>query len=222
VPPVTVPVKKTPKISDLVKDPEPAPSMSQPTPAEQPLEETTSPISQVGPASAESLEEKKEAVPDNITVVELKSEASEVLEEHADTDPASAPIENEPAQTISSSDEKFKEAWGTMFELLFREIATIYYPLKGMVPAIEHNIIQVKVKNESMKENFESRTRLALEYLRNNYDPKIDDINVEVDAQTEKVNKVIYDTQDKMNDLKKENPDLPDFLKILNFTAKDM
>ena len=109
-----------------------------------------------------------------------------------------------------------------MFELLFREIATIYYPLKGMVPAIENNIIQVKVKNESMKENFESRTRLALEYLRNNYDPRIDDIRVEVDAQTETVNKVIYDTQDKMNDLKMENPDLPDFLKILNLSAKDM
>ena len=203
-------------------DPEPVSSMSQPTAIEQPSEETASPASQLGQDSAEPLEEKKEAVSDNITVVEVKPEASEVSEEPTDTDAASTTAENEASQSISSTDEKFKEAWGTMFELLFREIATIYYPLKGMVPTIEQNIIRVKVKNESMKENFESRIRLALEYLRNNYDPRIDDIQVEVDVQTETVNKVIYDTQDKMNDLKKENPDLPDFLKILNLSAKDM
>lgn len=203
-------------------DPEPVSSMPQSTPTEQPSEDTVSPVSQLGQDSAEPLEEKKEAVSDNITVVEVKPEASEVSEEPTDTDAASTPAENEASQSISSTDEKFKEAWGTMFELLFREIATIYYPLKGMIPTIEHNIIRVKVKNESMKENFESRIRLALEYLRNNYDPRIDDIQVEVDAQTETVNKVIYDTQDKMNDLKKENPDLPEFLKILNLSAKDM
>lgn len=203
-------------------DPEPATSMPQPTTAEQPSVETASPASQLDQVSAEPLEENKEAVSDNIAVVEVKSEIPEVSEEPADTDAASTPVENEDSQSISSTDEKFKEAWGTMFELLFREIATIYYPLKGMVPTIEHNIIRVKVKNESMKENFESRIRLALEYLRNNYDPRIDDIQVEVDVQTETVNKVIYDTQDKMNDLKKENPDLPDFLKILNLSAKDM
>ncbi len=203
-------------------DPEPASSTSQPTTTEQPSVETAPPASQLGQVSAEPLEENKEAVPNNIAVVEVKPETSEVSEKPIDTNAASTPAENEASQSISSTDEKFKEAWSTMFELLFREIATIYYPLKGMVPTIEHNIIQVKVKNESMKENFESRTRLALEYLRNNYDPRIDDIQVEVDVQTETVNKVIYDTQDKMNDLKKENPDLPEFLKILNLSAKDM
>ena len=173
VPPVTAPVKRTPRINDLMKDPEPE-------------------IEPVVPAQNES-------------------ESSE----------NNAPEQLEPANEVEA-DEKFKEAWHTMFELLFREIATIYYPLKEMVPSIQHNVIQVKVRNEMMKENFESRVRLALEYLRNNYDPRIDDIRVEVDSVSEPVTKVIYDTQDKMNDLSRENPDLPDFVKILNLSAKDM
>jgi hypothetical protein len=180
---VTVPVKKTTKISDLIKDPEPS-------------EATT----------------KEEA---EVTVVPPSTESEPVVEE-----PAQETVS--PSEGELVADDKFAESWKTMFELLFREIATIYYPLKDVVPSIQHNIILVKVKNEMMKDNFESRVRLAIEYLRNNYDPRVDDISVEVDADTEPAKKVIYDTQDKMNDLKKENPDLPEFLKILNFTAKDM
>lgn len=173
MPPVTAPVKRTPRINDLLKDPEP----------------------EIEP----------------VVLAQNESESSE----------NNAPEQPEPANEVEA-DEKFMEAWHTMFELLFREIATIYYPLKEMVPSIQHNVIQVKVRNEMMKENFESRVRLALEYLRNNYDPRIDDIRVEVDSVSEPVTKVIYDTQDKMNDLSRENPDLPDFVKILNLSAKDM
>ena len=223
MPPITVPVKKTPKISDLVHDPEPVSSLSQPAAAEQPSGKTASPTSQVDQDSTKlGGEGEVAALSDENANTEEPAVSNAVLEQSDEPEAVSTLEENAATQSISSSDEKFKEAWGTMFELLFREIATIYYPLKGMVPVIENNIIQVKVKNESMKENFESRTRLALEYLRNNYDPRIDDIHVEVDAQTETVNKVIYDTQDKMNDLKMENPDLPEFLKILNLSAKDM
>ena len=204
-------------------DPEPVSSLSQPTAAEQPSVEAESPNPKLGQDSTKpGGEGEVAALSDENAIKEVAAETAVVSEQSDEPEAVSTTEENAATQSISSSDEKFKEAWGTMFELLFREIATIYYPLKGMVPVIENNIIQVKVKNESMKENFESRTRLALEYLRNNYDPRIDDIHVEVDAQTETVNKVIYDTQDKMNDLKMENPDLPDFLKILNLSAKDM
>ena len=202
---------------------QPVSSLSQPTATEQPSESTAPDSSNLDQSGAEeSAEREVPALSEENANTEEAVEIAAVSEQSDVPDALGIPSDNEAPQSISSSDEKFKEAWGTMFELLFREIATIYYPLKGMVPVIEHNIIQVKVKNESMKENFESRKRLALEYLRNNYDPRIDDIQVDVDVQTETVNKVIYDTQDKLNDLKKENPDLPDFLKILNLSAKDM
>lgn len=119
-------------------------------------------------------------------------------------------------------DENFETAWNTMFDLLFVKIATVYYPMKGVIPKLKDNVIYVKVKNELMKENFEPQIRLALEYLRNNYSPKIDNIVVRVEEVKEEKSTLIYDTQDKMNDLWRENPQMPEFLKILNLSAKDM
>ena len=199
MPPVVVPVKPITKIKDVLKDPE--------------LENTS-----VQPAEmVQSAETSAE-----VGVVPEQSDNPEVPEISTDTDALGTSEETEAPQTSSPSGEKFEQAWNTMFELLFREIATIYYPLKGVIPSIKNNIIQVKVKNEMMKDNFESRVRLALEYLRNNFDQRIDDIQVEVETNPAQTSKLIYDTQDKMNDLNKENPDLPEFLKILNLSAKDM
>jgi hypothetical protein len=221
VPPVTVPVKKTPKISDVLQDPVPVTTSVQASATEQPPVGAESPASQHGQATAEPQERMEEASSE-ISDAEIKPETIEVSEnseKSPDTEAVDTPSETEVPQAISSSDEKFVSAWNTMFELLFREIATIYYPLKGVVPSIENNIIHVKVKNEMMKDNFESRIRLALEYLRNNFNQRIDDIQVEVETNPAQTSKLIYDTQDKMNDLNKENPELPEFLKILNLSA---
>lgn len=201
--------------------------MSPSTVAERSLESTDRPIPQVGQAITETQGEKTD-VSSDISDFEATIEVSESLEipevsgESADTDAVDTSSETVAPPTISSSDEKFETAWNTMFELLFREIPTVYYPMKGMTPQMKGHVIQVMVKNEMMKDNFESRVRLALEYLRNNYDPKVDDIVVEIEKTQEQPSKLIYDTQDKMNDLNKENPDLPEFLKILNLSAKDM
>lgn len=224
MPPVTVPVKKTPKISDVLQDPVPVTASVQASATEQSPVGTESLASQLGHASAEPQERMEEASSE-ISDAEVEQETLEVSdnsEKSPDTEVVDTPSETEAPQAISSSDEKFVSAWNTMFELLFREIATIYYPLKGVVPSIENNIIHVKVKNEMMKDNFESRIRLALEYLRNNFNQRIDDIQVEVETNPAQTSKLIYDTQDKMNDLNKENPELPEFLKILNLSAKDM
>lgn len=129
--------------------------------------------------------------------------------------------DGECVERLSNIDEKFAEKWTEMFELLFREIPTIYYPLEKVIPPIKDNIITVTVKNELMKENFESRIRLALEYLRNHYSPQVNDIQVVVKTDEKPKEKLIYDTQDKMNDLRIQNPDLPEFLDILKLSAKD-
>lgn len=224
MPPVTVPVKKTPKISDVLQDPVVVPSAPQSGVTEQPTVSTESATSQLSQASAEPQERTGEASSE-ASVAEVEQETmgvSENSEKFTSTEAADTSAETEASPSLSSSDERFVNAWNTMFELLFREIATIYYPLKGVVPSIENNIIHVKVKNEMMKDNFESRIRLALEYLRNNFDQRVDDIQVEVEVNPAQTSKLIYDTQDKMNDLNKENPELPEFLKILNLSAKDM
>lgn len=221
VPPVIAPVKTITKIKDVLSDPELVVSSSQPTAMEQTSASTETLVSQDGTASTESQEEKDEAVYGN-SVAEVESEVAEVSKESIDSEAVDTSTETETTQNNSSADEKFVSAWNNMFELLFREIATIYYPLKDVIPPVKNNIIYLKVKNEMMKDNFESRIRLALEYLRKNYDPRIDDIVVEVDTSETPATKLIYDTQDKMNDLRRENQDLPEFLKILNLSAKDM
>lgn len=217
----------------MLQDPVSVPSSTMTVEVEQSQENAEKPASVIDQTDAVSQEEADANVPNSEDPVaedkQETSEVSEVQEKSTGTEAVDTPEEAvEPAgengttQSLSSSDEKFVGAWNTMFELLFREIATIYYPLKGVVPSIKNNIIHVKVKNEMMKDNFESRVRLALEYLRNNFDQRIDDIQVEVEVNPAQTSKLIYDTQDKMNDLNKENPDLPEFLKILNLSAKDM
>ena len=208
----------------MLQDPVPVTPSSQPTATEQPSVSAESSASELNQISADSQERTGEASYE-ISDAEVQAE-NQVVPEAPDTstrtEAMDTPAETEASPSLSSSDERFVNAWNTMFELLFREIVTIYYPLKGVVPSIEKNIIHVKVKNEMMKDNFESRIRLALEYLRNNFDQRVDDIQVEVEVNPAQTSKLIYDTQDKMNDLNKENPELPEFLKILNLSAKDM
>lgn len=208
----------------MLQDPVPVTHSSQASETEQPTVSADSPASQQGMASAEPQERTGE-VSSESSDAEVEQETMGVSEnsgKSAGIETVGSPSDTEASASLSSTDEKFVNAWNTMFELLFREIATIYYPLKGVVPSIENNIILVKVKNEMMKDNFESRIRLALEYLRNNFDQRVDDIQVEVEVNPAQTSKLIYDTQDKMNDLNKENPELPEFLKILNLSAKDM
>lgn len=153
-----------------------------------------------------------------------QTESSESRQEEEKTVEAHIASEEEVVDDGDNAvvDENFETAWNTMFDLLFVKIATVYYPLKGVIPKLKDNVIYVKVKNELMKENFEPQIRLALEYLRNNYSPKIDNIVVRVEEVKEEKSTLIYDTQDKMNDLWRENPQMPEFLKILNLSAKDM
>ena len=206
-----------------MQDPVPVITSEQAAEIEQPSVSREIPASEISQASAEpNGESETPASSKEIANAEVPVETTIDSEQSDDSEVENTAMGTEASQAISSSDEKFVSAWNTMFELLFREIATIYYPLKGVIPSIENNIIHVKVKNEMMKDNFESRIRLALEYLRNNFDQRIDDIQVEVEVNPAQTSKLIYDTQDKMNDLNKENPDLPEFLKILNLSAKDM
>ena len=121
VPPVVVPVKPITKIKDVLKDPE--------------LENTS-----VQPAEmVQSAETSAE-----VGVVPEQSDNPEVPEISTDTDALGTSEETEAPQTSSPSGEKFEQAWNTMFELLFREIATIYYPLKGSLHPTICSIVEVK------------------------------------------------------------------------------
>ncbi|MCL2168201.1 MAG: hypothetical protein FWH59_03640 [Lentimicrobiaceae bacterium] len=125
---------------------------------------------------------------------------------------------NSQPSTLNSED--FSSHWRAMFEQVFAAIPIIYHPLKESLPEIENNIIKVIVKNKIQKEHFEAKTREVLEYLRINFDEKIEDVIVETDEKME-TKKIIYDVKDKLQNFKEQNEEFEDFMQILDMKIKD-
>lgn len=115
---------------------------------------------------------------------------------------------------------KLAEHWNIMLDLIFAKVPTILFPLKDKTPILKDNILITKVKNNIQSEHFESKKRDVLAYFRNNFDPKIDDITVVIDTQMES-KKIIYDTKDKIEFLQNKNPQISNFIDILNLTVKE-
>jgi hypothetical protein len=107
-----------------------------------------------------------------------------------------------------------------MFETVFKDIPTIYYPLKEYVPTIQDNIIEINLKNDLQKDHFDPKIREVLAYLRTNFNEAIEDIIVQVDESIV-TRKVIYDTADKMKNLTEQNPSFEDFNAILDLRVKE-
>lgn len=118
------------------------------------------------------------------------------------------------------SDAKLAEHWNLMLDLIFAKVPTILFPLKDKTPILKDNILITKVKNNIQSEHFESKKREVLAYFRNNFDSKIDDITVVIDTQMES-KKIIYDTKDKIEFLQNKNPQISNFIDILNLTVKE-
>ena len=114
----------------------------------------------------------------------------------------------------------FPTHWRAMFNHVFASVPTIYIPLKETLPEIENNIVKVIVKNEVQKEHFEAKIRDVLEYLRTHFDEKVEDIVVEANEQLE-TKKIIYDVKEKLQNFKEQNPEIDDFLQILELKIKD-
>lgn len=118
------------------------------------------------------------------------------------------------------NDTNLAEHWNIMLDLIFAKVPTILFPLKDKTPILKDNILITKVKNNIQSEHFESKKRDVLAYFRNNFDPKIDDITVVIDTQMES-KKIIYDTKDKIEFLQNKNPQISNFIDILNLTVKE-
>jgi len=135
----------------------------------------------------------------------------------------------ESVESVSSVCEKnspeiksnFSESWSEMFEQVFRAVPTIYLALKDTLPEIENNIIKVTVTNTPQKEHFEAKTREVLEFLRTHFDEKIEDVVVEANEMLEMKKVIIYDSKEKLQNLKDQNPEIEDFLQISELKMKD-
>lgn len=211
-------VRRTPSISDITTDLF-APKPVEPTtntqststkPAETqvvaatPVAESKSGV-EISPESADVQTPKTQPEPDKMPMESAEVVASE-------PEPIT-PVVPENVDSESSSD--FAEKWHEMFEQVFVNIPSIYFPYREYTPELKDNLIHFKVNNEIQKENIETQKRDILEFLRNHFDNAIEDLVITSD-QTFIPKKIIYDQKDKFENFAEENPNFVDFVKILN------
>ncbi|HNX22018.1 MAG TPA: hypothetical protein PKG88_06600 [Bacteroidales bacterium] len=197
--PSGVPIKKTPSIVDIVEDK----TIKE---VESNIKKEVEPIQQV--QVVPEIIEVKEEIPKNETEVDLPIDEEEEL----------VSVEISTPQEVDLS--LFPKYWNEMFETVFKDIPTIYYPLKEYVPTIQDNVIEINLKNDLQKDHFDPKIREVLAYLRTNFNDAIEDIVVRVDESVV-TRKVIYDTADKMKNLAEQNPSFEDFNAILDLRVKE-
>lgn len=134
----------------------------------------------------------------------------------AEKTPAAEKTAEAPAQVP----EVFETCWKQLFDELFSNTPMIYHPLKDKVPTLEDGVIKAEVLNDFQKDQFEMRKRAVLEYWRNHFTTNVDDLEIIVNENME-MKKIIYSSDDKMKNLEEQNPDIRDFLQVLNFRVKD-
>ena len=106
-----------------------------------------------------------------------------------------------------------------MIDIVFDKVPTLQAPLKHYVPEIKEFIIHISLKNDFQQDDFASKKNEVLQYLRNNFDERINDVETAM-AKEDDVQKYILDDDDKLTELKQQNPDLGDFIKTLNLRIK--
>jgi hypothetical protein len=130
------------------------------------------------------------------------------------------PQTSEAATTVESSEtETFEECWSKMVDVIFQKKPAFYHQLKDYLPRYENDVIYVDVENDFQKNQLEMSKRAMLEYWRNQFKLNVNEIEFVIHEHEKK--KVIYTSEDKVENMLEQNPELKDFLQVLNFRIKD-
>lgn len=127
--------------------------------------------------------------------------------------PASSPMEN-PENYF----EKFKEQWDAMVDNVFSKVPTLLTPLKNYPLEVKNNVVYLKLRNSMQVDDFSIKKVAVLQYLRNHFDPNINDVEVSIDDKTE-LKKYILDEKDKIQELQHQNPDFAEFMQTLHLQS---
>ena len=125
----------------------------------------------------------------------------------------------EPTSEVPAEPETFESCWNQMVDVIFAKKPAFYHQLRDYLPRFENEIIYVDVENDFQKNQLEMSKRAMLEYWRNQFKLNVNDIEFVIHEHERK--KVIYTSEDKVNNMLEQNPELKDFLQVLNFRIKD-
>ena len=197
-------VKPTPSIKNLMQDPPPTPI--------------------VPPTSAPTAPQTKTVTPD---VKIDKIENLTTTTPSSNTQPQNLTPLSQPAETKSTTPqnsnnypENFMKCWSQLIDSIFADVPTLHTPLKNYTPTLKDNIVNVPLKNERQIEDFTIKKTAILQYLRANFDEKIDDV-VTTLVTNQEVKKFILDEHDKLQALREQNPDVVDFITALNLRLRN-
>ena len=217
-------VSPSPSIRNLVHDP--APKNVAPAPTTIPTPTATEPAivtPEPTPAETEPAIVTPEPTPEvtEPTIVETRQGTS-LQQQQNDTpiqdvetpqQPASSPVEN-PENYF----EKFKEQWDAMVDNVFSKVPTLLTPLKNYPLEVKNNVVYLKLRNSMQVDDFSIKKVAVLQYLRNHFDPNINDVEVSIDDKTE-LKKYILDEKDKIQELQHQNPDFAEFMQTLHLQS---
>ena len=216
-------VSPSPSIKNLVHDP--APKNEVPTPATEPTPTATEPAivtPEPTPAVSEPAIVTPEPTPEVTEPTIVETRCSTSLQQQNDTpiqdvetsqQPASSPVDN-PEKYF----EKFKEQWDAMVDNVFSKVPTLLAPLKNYPLEVKNNVVYLKLRNSMQVDDFSIKKVSVLQYLRNHFDPNINDVEVSIDEKTE-LKKYILDEKDKIEELQHQNPDFAEFMQTLHLQS---
>lgn len=115
--------------------------------------------------------------------------------------------------------ETFESCWLEMVDALFQKKPAFYHQLRDYLPRYENDVIYVEVENEFQKNQLEMSKRTMLEYWRDRFRLNVDEMEFVIQEHERK--KVIFTSEDKVNNMLEQRPELRDFLQVLNFRIKD-
>ena len=149
-----------------------------------------------------------------------QNDTTETQNDDAETqNVASPPPAPEETEAQDDTPETFEECWNRMVDFVFAKKPAFYHQLRDYLPRFENEIIYVDVENDFQKNQLEMSKRAMLEYWRNQFRMNVNDIEFVIHEHERK--KVIYTSEDKVNNMLEQNPELKDFLQVLNFRIKD-
>jgi hypothetical protein len=195
---------------------QPLPSIKQVTAQTQVFVQQVQQPQQQQPTVEEQNVAPQPLAPDAVVTQNVTPSSAESNEEETQT-PVSPLPETENAEP--QPEETFEACWQKMVDVIFQKKPAFYHQLKDYLPRYENDVIYVDVENDFQKNQLEMSKRAMLEYWRNQFRLNVNEIEFVIHEHEKK--KVIYTSEDKVNNMLEQNPELKDFLQVLNFRIKD-
>jgi hypothetical protein len=206
-----------------VVSPQPAPNVETPLITSLQPETTnvgeTQNVASPQPETTDGVETQNVASPQPHVETRLIASLQPETTDGGETQNVASPQQTTDEPETQTTAETFEDCWGKMVDAIFKKKPAFYHQLRDYIPRYENDVIYVDVENDFQKNQLEMSKRAMLEFWRDQFKLNVDEIEFVIHEHEKK--KVIYTSEDKVENMLEQNPELKDFLQVLNFRIKD-